>query len=382
MSKSFSVHHIASFIVEKQISGHSYTVPALCESISQDIDTHLHTTKPHNILNIPSFKLHEYEINNIFNVALSSKKFKNGLKEKVQDGDIIHNHMLWRMPNTYPLNIQKLKKINLVLSPRGTMSKSALAINKSRKSIFNIISNQNKMLSSCNAFHATSIKEKNEIRELGFKQPIAIIPNGINMPSLTKKTFNKNKIKFLYLGRIHPIKGLELLINAWKEIDDEKVILDICGYYEDKNYYHSLKSLVERLGISNIIFSDEVFGESKRNKFLESDIFILPSKTENFGLVVAEALSYGLPVIASENTPWKMIEDKRCGWVVSLNKDDIILSINAAKNLSIESLKQMGDNGRMLTENKYSWKKLGAEYIEYYHWLNSGGETPGFVDLF
>ena len=173
------------------------------------------------------------------------------------------------------------------------------------------------------------------------------------------------------MGRIHPIKGLELLINAWKEIDDKKAILDVCGYCEDENYYKSLKNLVKKLGISNIIFSDKVFGESKKNKFLENDIFILPSKTENFGLVVAEALSYGLPVITSENTPWKIIEEKKCGWIVSLNKENIISTIDIAKNLSSESLKRIGNNGRLFVQDKYSWKKLNAKYVEYYNWVNA-----------
>jgi glycosyltransferase involved in cell wall biosynthesis len=380
MSKSYSVHHITSFIVEKQVSGHSYSVPALCEALSNDIETHLHTTKPHNLLNNPSFKLHEYEINKIFKFALSSRAFKKGMKDKVKDGDIIHNHMLWRMPNIYPLNIQKFKKINHILSPRGTMSKDALDTNKNKKSIFNLISNQNNMLSSCDAFHATSIKEKDEIRELGFKQPIAIIPNGIKIPSFTKKIYSNNK--FLYLGRIHPIKGLELLINTWKKIDDNKTILDICGYYEDKKYYNSLKNLVKKLGISNIIFSDTVIGESKKNKFLENDIFILPSKTENFGLVVAEALSYGLPVIVSENTPWKAVKDRKCGWTINLNERNIISIINFTKTLSTKTLKNMGNNGRIFVKNKYSWDKLYTKYIDFYSWLNGGGETPEFVDLF
>jgi len=382
MNSLYSIHHICSFMVENQLSGHSYSVPALCESLSKNIDIQFHTTGKSHLTFNPSFKIHEYKVDPFLGSILSSKDFKTGLKKTVKNGNIIHNHGLWRMPNLYPLAIKKEKNIKIIVSPRGSLSQAALNISKYKKNIFNTFFRQNDLLKECDSFHATSLKEKDEIRELGFKQPIAIIPNGIDIPSCTKKTFSKNKIKFLFLGRIHPIKGLELLINAWKEIDDKKAILDVCGYCEDENYYKSLKNLVKKLGISNIIFSDKVFGESKKNKFLENDIFILPSKTENFGLVVAEALSYGLPVITSENTPWKIIEEKKCGWIVSLNKENIISTIDIAKNLSSESLKRIGNNGRLFVQDKYSWKKLNAKYVEYYNWVNAGGKTPEFVDLF
>lgn len=384
MDNSFSVHHVASFIAKKQLSGHSYSTPALCESISQDIDTHLHTTKPHNLLNKPSFKLHEYEINNVFNLALSSKKFKNGLKEKVQDGDIIHNHMLWRMPNIYPLHIKKSKRISLITSPRGSMSKEALQVSEKKKLIFNKLSNQNNMLSSCDAFHATSNKEKNEIRSLGYKQPIAVIKNGVDIPILKKTNFSKEKTKFLYLGRIHPIKGLDLLIRTWYKIEAQhkNCTLEICGYYEDIEYYNSLKELIKKLGLQNIYFSDKVSGDEKQKKYIENDVFIIPSKSENFALVIAEAMSYGLPVIVSEETPWHIVKKNNYGWVISLNEDDIYLAISEANTCDKTDLKDMGNFGRKYIEEHFSWNVLSKDYLTFYDWVRNGGTPPHFMDIF
>lgn len=136
------------------------------------------------------------------------------------------------------------------------------------------------------------------------------------------------------------------------------------------------------MNIKNITFSGSVSGESKKQKFIENDIFILPSKSENFGLVVAEAMSYGMPVIVSENTPWQVIEDKECGWIVKLNEQSLLSTINLAKELNSATLKEMGDRGRLLVENKYSWNKLNTKYYQYYNWLNTGENTPEFVDLF
>ena len=93
-------------------------------------------------------------------------------------------------------------------------------------------------------------------------------------------------------------------------------------------------------------------------------------------------MSYGMPVIVSENTPWQVIEDKECGWIVKLNEQSLLSTINLVKDLNSATLKEMGDRGRLLVENKYSWNKLNTKYYQYYNWLNTGENTPEFVDLF
>tara|TARA_Y100000768_G_C23953489_1_gene671486 strand:+ start:613 stop:1764 length:1152 start_codon:yes stop_codon:yes gene_type:complete len=377
-----SIHHVCSFIFKKQLSGHSYSVPALCESISKIRDTHLHVTKPNNLLFNPSFTLHEYDINTNLKPILSSKDFKLGLNSIVKDGDIIHNHGLWRMPNIYTLLTRINKDVKLVISPRGSLSIEALKISKTKKFIFSNLFRQKELLNRCDAFHATSIKEKDEIRNLGLKQPIAIIPNGIDLPISLERKFNRNKIKFLFLGRIHPIKGLDLLIDAWSNFAENNIELEICGYYEDINYFKSLKRKVELKKIENINFSGPVSKKEKSKKFLENDIFILPSKSENFGLVVAEALAHGMPVIASDKTQWESLIDEKCGWVTSLNREDLINNINMAFKTPLSTLSEMGLNGRALIKNRYSWTNLSNKYNQFYNWLSSGSNKPEFVDLF
>ena len=115
--------------------------------------------------------------------------------------------------------------------------------------------------------------------------------------------------------------------------------------------------------------------KKKSKKFIENDILILPSKSENFGLVIAEAMSYGLPVIVSENTPWEFIEEKKCGWIVKLNEKSIISTIEFVKNLNLSTLKEMGKNGRLLIKDRYGWNKVTTQYSEYYKWINTGGKN-------
>ena len=107
MNNSYSIHHICSFMVKNQLSGHSYSVPALCESLSKNMSIQFHTTGKSNLLFSPSFQTHEYKVDRFLSSILSSKDFKSGLKKTINNGDIIHSHQLWRMPNIYPLLIRK-----------------------------------------------------------------------------------------------------------------------------------------------------------------------------------------------------------------------------------------------------------------------------------
>lgn len=384
MNSSYSIHHICSFMMENQLSGHSYSVPALCESLSKIVDIQFHTTGKSNLLFNPSFQTHEYKVDPFLGSILSSKDFKSGLKKTIKNGDIIHNHQLWRMPNIYPLLIKKNKDIKIIISPRGSLSKDALNISKYKKYIFKKIFGQNRMLSNCDAFHATSVKEKDEIRALGYKQPIAIIPNGVNIPLNKKIRFKtKDTTKFLYLGRIHPIKGIDLLIETWADIELEyqNCSLEICGYYEDVQYYNHLKKMVKKLGLKKIFFSEKVSGLEKEKKYLDNDIFIMPSKSENFGLVIAEAMSYGLPVITSNQTPWSVIQKNNYGWVTGLNKNEVFSAINSAISLDEESLKNMGKSGRIHIKNNFSWDVLSNTYIAFYEWVRNNSSNPSFIDI-
>ena len=93
-------------------------------------------------------------------------------------------------------------------------------------------------------------------------------------------------------------------------------------------------------------------------------------------------MSYGLPVVASEHTPWKFLEEKKCGWIVKLNEQSLLSTIKFVNDLNPSTLKKIGYNGRLLVKNKYNWNKLNIKYSEYYNWINTGGNIPKFVDIF
>ena len=383
MINQLSIHHIAPYIVEKQLSGHSYAVPALCQATANKINTHMHVVGKNNLVFLPNFHVHEYKVNPFLKFILSSKDLKSGLINKTKSGDIIHSHGVWRMPHIYSLEVLKHKNVKIINSPKGSFSAEALKVSKFKKKIFSSFSKQNKFLSTCHAFHATSIKEKDEIRKLGFKQPIAVIPEGIDIPKENKKFKNRKNIKYLYLGRIHPIKGLDILINSWKKVEENELncSLEICGYYDDQEYFNHLLNLVKKNGLQNIHFGDKVYGESKSKKYLDNDIFILPSKSENFALVIAEAMSHEMPVITSKNTPWSVVKEKNLGWFVNSNENDLYAAIYESSILPNGQINEMGISGKKYIKEHFSWDVLSNDYVKFYKWVQNGGETPVFVDI-
>jgi len=384
LKKSKKIHHTCSYIVKNQMSGHSYTVPALCELLTKKYDINLLISSPSNLNFKPSFEIFSFIPNFFEKPVLGSRNFFKKLDHLTDAGDIIHNHGIWRMHNIYSYRIKKNKDVKVIISPRGSLSKEALKISSFKKNIFNFIFGHKKVIENCDAFHATSEKEKIEIRKLGFKQPIAVIPNGINMPVERKNKFRvKNSRNFLYLGRIHPIKGLETLIHSWVKMEkNSNCKLEICGYYNDKKYFDKLKKIVKENGLKNVTFSKPVSGKEKIDKFLSSDIFILPSKTENFGIVIAEAMSLGLPVITTNNTPWECIREKNLGWYSDLNEEKIYQSMIQASQTSQNDLIVMSKKSRNYVKNEFDWESLLSKYDQFYKWILNKDEKPSFVTIF
>ena len=231
------------------------------------------------------------------------------------------------------------------------------------------------------------------IRNLGYHQPIALIPNGVNLPKLYRHIDQEILTKefpdllgkkwLLFLSRIHPKKGLDSLLYIWQSIieqfPDWHLIIagsDFIGYQKH------LENLVIKLQLnSKVTFTGMLLGETKACALSNSDLFILPSHSENFGIAIAESLSYGVPVITTKETPWQDLITHDCGWWVEDNQEALKTTLIEAMKLSNNQRQAMGKKGRFLVEEKYSWDFVGKQMAEVYRWLLSDGKTPNCVHL-
>jgi len=363
-------------------AGPSLSVLNLCESLNESNNIILASTDPKGSLDQYSF-IKTFPINfKMKKLEFSSEMYywiKNNLKEK--KFDIVHNHSLWLIQNLYPSWAAYQSNTPIIISPRGTLSEPAMKSGSKLKKLFWFLL-QKPALKDATYFHATSLSELHDIRSHGFKQPIIQIPNGLNIPSnVTRyKEASKRKKKFLFLGRIHPIKGLENLLVAWSAFENEhpEWHLEIAGP-DSYNYLSKLKQLSYKLNLNRIKFIGEVTGPTKEDLFHSSSILILPSFSENFGMVIAEALSRGIPCIASHGTPWQDLPNKNAGWWISNSAETIFLALREASLKSSKELEIMGENGKNWIMEDFSLKKNALKWNQAYNWVLSKKNKPDFI---
>ncbi|MFG6589227.1 glycosyltransferase [Sulfitobacter sp. MOLA879] len=311
----------------------------------------------------------------------SSKTLAKAIEQASQAGKVLHVHGLWRMPNVYPGLAAARTGAPLVLSPRGMLGGPALAFSKLQKRLFWHIW-QMRALRALNCVHVTAPSELEDIRLFGLTAPAAIIPNGIDVPEhpvvLDKR--NKTVRQALHLGRIHPKKGIDRLLRAWSLINDaeEEWELRIVGPSE-RGYLEELRALAKQLNIRNIRFEGPIYGVDKQRAYAEADLFVLPTHHENFGMVVAEALAQGTPVICSKGAPWEGLVSERCGWWVEHDPVTLAAAISEAKAISSKDLLRMGSRGRDWMRRDFSWDAIAQKMESVYQWCQRQGDRPDCV---
>lgn len=290
--------------------------------------------------------------------------------------DLIHMHGLWNYLSVAVHSWSRTTHRPYVVSPRGMLEPWALKQSSLRKKIA-LWSFQRTALQHAACLHATSTQEAQNIRQLGFTNPIAVIPNGVLIPDIPERVIDRSGIRHaLFLSRLHPKKGLLTLLEAWSAVQPEGWKLLVAGP-DEKNYLREIKAAVRQLGLEKeITFFGDVRGELKAGLYSRSDLFVLPSHSENFGLVIAEALSFGVPVITTRATPWEDLERRNCGWWIDVGVAPLVQALREATSAPIENLREMGSRGRKLVEEKYSWDKIGQQMLEVYEWLIGKGQQP------
>ena len=170
----------------------------------------------------------------------------------------------------------------------------------------------------------------------------------------------------LSIGRLHPVKGFAELIEAWADTRPEGWKLAIVGP-DENGYRKKLASLITKHQLSDcVVLFDEVDEAGKWALMDSCELYIAPSKSENFGMAIAEALQSGLPVITTTGTPWSEIIENRCGWWVEPDLDELKYAISEATAMNYKTLKGMGSHGRRLIAAKYSWEHVAIKTVELY----------------
>ena len=300
--------------------------------------------------------------------------------------DIVHLHGIWSQALHRCAVICRRKKIPYIIAPRGMLEPWSLKQKWLKKRIARWLY-QDRDLKYAAALHATAESEAEQFRKLGFQNPIIVSPNGVNVPKEDKNSTlqlqlrtrtNPDVRRALFVSRMHPKKGVLELIEAWNKIRPKdwecELVYTISGEFE-KEYEAKVKARVKELGLGDrFIFTGALNDDEKWTAYARADLFVLPTYSENFGIVVAEALWAGVPVITTKGTPWKELEDRECGkWIdlptESSNPPDWPMLVSALEStmlMSDDERRAMGARGRKLVEEKYTWDAVVKAMVKGY----------------
>ena len=281
----------------------------------------------------------------------------------------VHFHGIWSPSLAKRFLAWKRLGIPCLLSPHGMLEPWAFAHKRLKKqAAWHLY--QRRLLNRASALHATSPQEAENMDRLGLRSKIEVIPWGVEMPSSSSVSASGDSAfpfrTALFVGRIHPIKALPVLVAAWATVRPGGWKMKIVGP-DYGGHRAEVEAQVRQAGLEESFeFVGPMDRESVQQAYRDADLFILPSYTENFGMVVAEALACGVPVIASHGVPWESLASEGGGWWVEGSVEGIGEALKAADDCSVERLQAIGAAGRRLVEEKYSWQAIGSSFAALY----------------
>ncbi len=282
--------------------------------------------------------------------------------------DIVHINGIW-MIQTWIVQREALRMgFKTLITPHGMLEPWIIRRHYLSRKLPALLLYQKKALRKAKVLIATAESEKENILRLGYNKNVEVISNGIAVDSVKMKTSWKRTRRILFLSRVHIKKGVELLIDAVRclssELEQYEVIVAGEG---DADYIVALKDKVDDAGMSGIVrFVGGVYGEDKWSLLRSADVLVLPTFSENFGIVVAEALACGTPVITTKGAPWRDLEEWGCGWWIERSVEALVAAMRAFLALTQGERERMGCNERRLVEAKYSSRQMAANMYKLY----------------
>ncbi len=294
--------------------------------------------------------------------------------------DIVDMQGLWTYGSRLNLAYHRDTNHPYMITPRGMLDPWSLEYSRWKK---RVVAHwyETEHLAHARCLRATAALEATHFRAYGLRQPIAVVPNPIEIPPTDLvQTGPKGLRRLLFLSRLHPKKGLPFLLRAWKRLqvdhgDWELVI----GGPDEGGHRSAMKSLARDLELRRIQWLDPVHGDAKSRLYASADLFVLPTHAENFGLVIAEALAHGCPVVTTRYAPWAALERYGCGWSVELDTESLWRTLSEAMVLEEAERREMGLRGRRWMKRDFAAPALADQLHETYRWMLGGNAPPPWV---
>lgn len=330
------------------------------------VELHVVTHREDNPLELENCTVHFIEKNN----NPFSNKGKLEFLQQLRDikPRVFHVNCCWLPMSARTAMWAKREGYKVVYTPHGMLEPWIMKRHYWTKKLPATLLFQRRGIKVADVLHATADSERDNLMHLGWNRHISVIPNCVQVEKIQMKTSWKRNKNILFLSRVHVKKGLNFLIEAVAKLKDELqgYRINIAGEGEEA-YIAELKGQAKHLGVADMIhFIGGVYGDRKWELFRESDLFVLPTHSENFGIVVAEALASGTPVVTTKGTPWQELNECHCGWWTEIGTSGTEEALCQFLRCTDKDLELMGRNGRRLIEENYSTVRVAADMVELY----------------
>ncbi|MBS0659835.1 MAG: glycosyltransferase [Verrucomicrobia bacterium] len=283
------------------------------------------------------------------------------------DVDLLHDAGIWLPSNHVAAAEARRARVPYVISPRGMLEPWAVGFRAWKKRLAWTLF-QGRDVAGAAALHATAAAEADGFRALGLTQRIITLPNGVELPPPGEPIppAAGEPRTALFLSRLHPKKGLVELVQAWAAVRPPGWRLRLIGH-DNTGHTPEVEAAIRAAGVADSVrVEPPVEGAERWRTYRSAELFVLPSYSENFGLVVAEALACGVPVITTTATPWAGLVERRAGWWIECGRDPLVPALCEATGLPGEALRAMGERGATWVREEFSWERIGRAMLAAY----------------
>lgn len=282
--------------------------------------------------------------------------------------DIVHVNCCWMPACAAVQRIAQKRGYKVVLTPHGMLEPWIIKRHYWTRKVPALWLYQKAAVQRADCVQATAESERDNLLKLGYNSNIKVVRLGIDAESIEMKRSWKKSRQILFLSRVHVKKGINFLVEAAdvlrNELQGYKILVAGEG---EADYVEAMKRMICDRGLQDIVqLIGGVYGDEKWRLFQTSDFFVLPTHSENFGLVISESLASGTPVITTVGTPWSDLNSAEAGAWIEIGTEPLVETLRRFLGLSEDELETMGRNGRKLIETKYSAHVMAEQMMEVY----------------
>ena len=306
-----------------------------------------------------------------------SRSFAKAVKENVPDFDAVHIHAIWNFPTWWAMRCANRAGVPYILAPHGSLDDWALGRSRFLKRCYARIF-EKPLFDNASRMQALTACEASQCKRFGIRVPAEILPNGIDLAAIDASRnradlrsefgLSNDEHILLFVGRIFPKKGLDLLAPAFARVvrDRPNVTLLIAGHDAGSGYLESVKQMFASAGaLQKTRFLGEIKGRRKFEILRGADLFVLPSYSEGLPVAVLEAMAVGLPVIVTPACNLPEVETHNAGWIADAKTDSLSEKLQKAL-ASLQERKQRGSNGAALVRKHFTWDTIARDSVEIY----------------